>query len=118
MTDRPPPRGDGRIDLSAIDSADASRQDRVVAATLARIAANSRQSATDFSSLVMPYIRPAVAAAVLLAAVAVGTVVLADRPDPADQQQPVALLTNWADSRHVPTNGELLLAFQGYGGER
>jgi hypothetical protein len=118
MTDRSPSPA-GRIDLRGLDS-DSSREDRVVAATLARLARDpGREPMDELSTTARRYLWPAVAAAAVLVVTAAGTVIVTARPAGDDDAgQPVAMLSGWAESQHVPTNGELLLAFQGYGGER
>ena len=110
MTDRTP----GRIDLRAIERADSAQADRVIAAAMARIAASPGQQSRDVVvEWAERFTRPALIAAAVLAAVAVGTLALTDgRREPAPQ---VATLATWVESEHVPTNGELLLTFQGYG---
>lgn len=110
MTEQTP----GRIDLRAIEHADSAQADRVIAAALARIAASPGQQPRDVVvDWVERFTRPALIAAAMLAAVAIGTLALTDRrSDPAPQ---VAALATWVESQHVPTNGELLLTFQGYG---
>ena len=112
MTDEPFNRG--RIDLRAIDDSDGAHADRVVAAVMTRIrhapAQTPRDLLLEFTQRVT---RPALAAAAVLVAAAAGTVVVTG-VDRASSAPPVATLASWADARHVPTNGELLLAFQGY----
>jgi hypothetical protein len=113
-----PPGSSGRIDLRAIDSADARQADRVIAAAMSRIATSPEQYPGDtLVALAERFTRPALVAAALLAAVAIGTVAYSDAPRERDSSplaSQVATLTSWAESQHVPTNGELLLAFQGY----
>ena len=114
MTEQTP----GRIDLRAIERADSAQADRVIAAAMARIAASPGQQPRDMVvDWVERFTRPALIAAAMLAAVAIGTLALTDgRGDEPPPQ--VAALADWIESQHVPTNGELLMTFQGYGGQR
>jgi hypothetical protein len=110
MTEKDP----GRIDLRVIDDADAERADRVIAESLARIAATPQQEPYDPILIwTERYTRPALAAAAVLAAIAIGTLALTEGRGDAPPLE-VSALASWAESQHVPTNGELLLAFQGY----
>lgn len=112
MTEQPPtPR---RIDLRALNSADVVQADRVIAAAMSRISVSRVQYPRDaVAEMVARFTRPALVAAAILAAVALGTVAVTDGRRESDSPQ-VAMLANWAEAQHVPTNGELLLAFQGY----
>lgn len=112
MTEQTPPPG--RIDLRALDDADAGRADRVLAAAMSRIAASPDRPPRDvIGEVVNRFTRPALVAAAVLAAMAIGTLTLTDRG--AEPPGNETLLANWVESQHVPTNAELLLAFQGYG---
>ena len=105
-------RESGRIDLRAIDEpADPARAERVIAAAMARAAAN-RNSRSDVFATIAVYARPLLAAAAALVVIATGTLMLTQRP--AQDVQPAGVLASWAESNHVPTNGELLALFQGY----
>lgn len=110
MTDRS--TQPGRIDLRAIDEpADPLQAERVVGAAMARMAARGPAHSDVFASI-GAYSRLMLAAAAVLCAIATSTVILTSRRAAA---QPLALLASWAESQHVPTNGELLVTFQGYG---
>ena len=110
MTDIP--REPGRIDLRAIDEpADPARADRVIAAAMSRIAAD-RNSRGDVLTVIVIYARPLLAAAAALVVIATGTLMVTQPP--AADVQAASVLANWAESNHVPTNGELLAVFQGY----
>jgi negative regulator of sigma E activity len=104
--------------LRAIDSADAQQADRVIAAAMSRISASPDQYPRDtVVALAERFTRPALVAAAVLAAVAIGTVAFTNarrERDSSPEASQVATLASWAESQHVPTNGELLLAFQGY----
>ena len=114
MTDQP--HGNGRIDLRAIDGADAGQANRVIAGAMARIATAPAQEPRDVvGEFAERFSRPALAAAAVLAALAAGTVVASNRTAPDAPDTPVATLASWAGSAHVPTNAELLLTFEGYG---
>ena len=102
-----------RIDLRAIDNADPGREDRVIAATMSRIAESPQQYPRDLLlEWTERFTRPALVAAAVLAAIALGTVTLTRSHE--SQAPQVVALASWVETQHVPTNGELLLAFQGY----
>ncbi|MBA3341307.1 MAG: hypothetical protein H0T48_05680 [Gemmatimonadaceae bacterium] len=104
----------GRIDLRAIDEPeDALQADRIIAAALARSRGGPNQPRLDALESLSGYLRPMLAIAASLLIVATGTVIALGPPEPSSQ--PVAILAEWTESQHVPTNGELLVAFQGYG---
>jgi hypothetical protein len=110
MTEQKP----GRIDLRALEDGDTDRAARVIAAAMCDIAASPEQSPRDVvTDVVSRFTRPALVAAAVLAAMAVGTLVLTDRSG--DPPAGETMLASWVESQHVPTNAELLLAFQGYG---
>lgn len=105
-------REPGRIDLRAIDEpADPARAERVIAAAMSRITAD-RNSGGDALATIVIYARPLLAAAAALVVIATGTLMVTQRPAP--EYQPASVLASWAESNHVPTNGELLAVFQGY----
>lgn len=105
-------REPGRIDLSAIDTpADPFQAQRVIAGAMSRMAANCESSGDVLGSIVI-YSRPLLAAAAALLLIATGTLLTTERPAQTDQAANV--LATWTESSHVPTNGELLAAFQGY----
>jgi hypothetical protein len=123
MTDQPrtsPPGSSARIDLRAIDSADSGQADRVIAAAMSRISSSpppEQYPRDTVVALAERFTRPALLAAAVLAAVAIGTVAFTNARHERDSSpltSQVATLASWAQSQHVPTNGELLLAFQGY----
>jgi len=105
-------REPGRIDLRAIDElADPARAERVIVAAMAHVAAN-RNSRSDVFASIAICARPLLAAAAALVVIATGTLMVTQRP--AQDVQPVGVVVSWAESNHVPTNGELLAVFQGY----
>ena len=108
MTDGLSNRGEGRLDLRALDAADIpARNDAVIAAVLARVDARSANIA-----LLLRTQRRMLAVAAVRAAIAVATVAhTPNRTNAAPANDPIA---QWAQSGHVPTNGELLAAYQGY----
>lgn len=109
MTDRS--RELGRIDLRAIDEpADPLQAQRVIAAAMARMAAG--ESSGDVLASIVTYARPLLAAAAALVLVATGTLLVTHGRTQNDQ--PASVLATWAESSQLPTNGELLAAFQGY----
>ena len=56
-----------------------------------------------------------IAAAAAIVAIAGGAMLTAAPNESAPAGSVDALVATWADRQHVPTNGELLRAFQGYG---
>lgn len=105
-------REPGRIDLRAIDvPADPLQAERVIGAAISRMGAD-RESSSDVVTSIAAYARPLLAAAAALLLVATGTLIVTQRR--AETEQPANVLATWAESSHVPTNGELLAAFQGY----
>lgn len=103
----------GRVDLRAIDEpADSARADRVIAAAIARVTAGADAPGDVFAGI-EAYARPLVAIAAALLLAATGTLLLTRGGAEADTATNV--VADWALSAHVPTNGELLAAFQGYG---
>lgn len=110
MTDQS--REPGRIDLRTVDApADPLQAERVVAAAMSRMAVG-RESKGDVLASITTYSRPLLAAAAALILIATGTLILTQRE--AQTVPAEGLLATWAESSHVPTNGELLAAFQGY----
>ncbi len=105
-------REPGRIDLRAIDTpADPFQADRVIAAAMSRMAADG-ESRGDVLGSIAIYSRPLLAAAAALLVIATGTLITTQGPSQTEQAANV--LATWTESSHVPTNGELLAAFQGY----
>jgi hypothetical protein len=112
MTDQTPPPG--RIDLRTLDDAHAGRADRVIRAAMSRIATSPEQAPRDaVAEVASRFTRPAIVAAAVLAAIAIGTLALTHRASASPA--PETLLASWVESQHVPTNAELLQAFEGYG---
>src|SRR5205814_7571067 len=110
MTD--PTRPLGRVDLRGID-ADESAADRVIGRAMDEIRSNPSRAVTQPLVEVDRYLRPALMAAAVLAAIAAGIVATTNARS-ADDTPAITTLASWAETRHVPTNGELLVAFQGY----
>jgi hypothetical protein len=104
MTD--PRESIGRVDLRALDlERDQTRENNLVAGVMARL----QPRPPDVIPLLMVRRYLAIGAAVLAAIAAL--TVLQSRGRDADGD---ALLMTWTTSGHVPTNGELLAAYQGY----
>jgi hypothetical protein len=104
------------VDLSPIDLfPDPTREDRVVALAMARIRASRavverRHVLGDVAALW----RPALAAASVIAAlagIAISTTPVPQGAAPAEQLR--SRLLEWAQSGHVPSNGELIAMFAG-----
>ena len=105
-------REPGRIDLRAIDEpADPLQAERVIAAAMSRIVADGESSGDVLASIGV-YARPLLATAAALVLIATGTLIVTQSRTPTDQS--ASMLASWAETSHVPTNGELLAAFQGY----
>jgi hypothetical protein len=104
---------DARIDLSAIDpfeaGAGAGLEDRVVSAAMLRVRAAPRSAMDDLARLW----RPGLAAAAVFTTLAIGS--LFARSTPVANDSTEADVMQWVASEHVPSNGELLVAFNGYG---
>ena len=102
----------GRVDLSALeDSGDFTAvADRVITPALARFIA-MRQG--GFIGTLRGFAMPMLAAAVVVMAIGLGALIsVTTAPRRGD---PAVLLAQWIEAEHVPTNGELLFTFQGYG---
>jgi hypothetical protein len=102
----------GRTDLRALDSSGdfTDVADRVVAPALARFIAMRRDG---FASTLRGFAMPMLVAAGVVMAIGLGALAMVtDAPRAGD---PAVLLAQWIEAEHVPTNGELLFTFQGYG---
>jgi hypothetical protein len=109
MTD--PQAPEGRLDLRVLDADhDPDRSDVVIGAVMSRIAATSQPR--DDLAIMRRYQRLALAAAAVLAAIATAAVVAAPRRS--QLAAPTDVIASWTETQHVPTNGELLAAYQGY----
>jgi hypothetical protein len=98
---------DGRLDLRALDAApDAAREDRVVAATLARL-----RPRDDATLPLLAWRRYAFLVAAVLAAIALVSLLAARPRDGASGEYQLA---DWLQTGHVPSNGELLAVYHGY----
>jgi len=102
---------DERLDLSALDAGDDPVRTN---ALIARIGARARAvSQLDGDVVALRRARRALAATTAVLIAMAATIVFSTRREivttPAGD--PIA---SWAESRHVPTNGELLAVFQGY----
>ena len=111
MTDRQPL---GRIDLRAIDEPTDPRQaDRVIGNVLRQVLSKNPVGPADLLSRLGGLIRPAIAAAaILLFGASVTLRRMNDRS--AGTPPPLTSVWSWAEAGRVPTNGELLAAFEGY----
>jgi hypothetical protein len=114
MTDEPTPLG--RVDFHAIaDDPEFANVERVMAAVLrARSlrAPSAKRFHHDVFSALGRRARPLAAAAAVLLAASLATLALIPRTPASAPQHTLA---TWVQSNHVPTNGELLSTFQGYG---
>lgn len=103
-------RDDERIDLSALGGPDLVRADAVIAKAMTRIGATSPMPEPLVAELA-GWLRPGLAAAVIL--FALGMVLARPRPAAEDVVSAEARVLEWAESGHVPSNGELLATFRG-----
>ncbi|HEV7596277.1 MAG TPA: hypothetical protein VGO33_14865 [Gemmatimonadaceae bacterium] len=111
MTDNLHP---GRIDLRVLDeSAGAPNPDTLIPAVIAASARFRNADVRDDFQQFRDYVRPALLAAGTLVAMAVGTVRSIPSENPSET--PIKAVADWTGSHHLPSNGDLLLAFQGYG---
>src|SRR5215210_1925983 len=110
--ENPPPTD--RLDLSAL-APDAADSERVIGVVLASLASRPQRTvapAHDVLAIVgrhLPRTWIAAAAAVAI----IGSTVVVSRTQ-ARAEPVTSTLAAWAAQQHVPTNGELLVAFQGY----
>ena len=111
MTETPGKRGQPRLDLRALDLGENhSRADAVMRAVLERI--TTRASQPEWQEWMARTQRGLAAAAAGLLLLA-GALVFAERRRDTGVEL-TELIETWVISSHVPTNGELLSAYQGY----
>jgi alpha-D-ribose 1-methylphosphonate 5-phosphate C-P lyase len=109
IDDRTP--NEGRLDLRVLDAgADDARREALIRAVANRLADVPRAAADELTRLLRVR-RRLLAVAAVLAGVAAATVLANPRRSPAVPADPIS---TWAQTSHVPTNGELLAVFQGY----
>lgn len=112
MTDDPRDPEHGRIDLRVVDEPPISaRADRVIASAMSRARWRGGPREDVVAGLLV-YARPVLAAAAVLLILVAGALRL--EPERQSSASSASVLTNWAEAGHVPTNGELLMAFHGY----
>jgi hypothetical protein len=115
MTDSRNQQEEGRVDLRVFEPSD-SQSDRVIGKVIAALATRSQgapPSGPDALEIVGRYLPPAWIAAAALLVIASSVAVVAKR-GPAESTSIDGTVATWASQDHVPTNGELLSAFQGY----
>lgn len=115
MTDSRDQPDESRVDLRALEPSD-SQADRVIGKVMAALAARPQgapPSRSDALEIVGRYLPPAWIAAAALLVIASSVAVVAKR-GPAESTSIEATVATWASQDHVPTNAELLSAFQGY----
>lgn len=111
MTDGIGDRDAERLDLRELDLvADRSREDAAVQAVLARITARPIQQ--EWWAWMARAQRGLAAAAVVFVLLAASLVLTGRGSD--TQGDLATLIESWVTSGQVPTNGELLTAYQGY----
>ena len=104
----------GRVDFRAISGdPEFADVDRVMAAVWRRHSAERAPLRPTVVTTIVAHSRTLVAAAAILIAIATLTISLPQRDGLT--VAPEAALASWAQTNHVPTNAELLLAFRGYG---
>ena len=97
-----------RLDLRALDAADdASRTDALVRSVMAKV--ERRPRADDLRDL-RRYRSVLAAAAVVFTSIAL----LSTFARPRGAEHTADVIAEWARGGHVPTNAELLAAYQGY----
>jgi len=102
----------GRIDLRAIDEpTDTGQMDRVVANALRHLTSADLVRKAGLLDGVGVWARPAIAAAVIVAVGATAVIRWTDTRSPVPT---IRSLSAWTEAGRVPTNGELLTAFEGY----
>ena len=100
-----------RLDLRALDVAeDPARSDRMVQAVLERVTTPRARPVESWEWMVRVQRRAAAVAAVLL--LVAGAILFTGRETRSDGLN--QLIEEWVISNHVPTNGELLVAYKGY----
>jgi hypothetical protein len=98
-----------RLDLRVLDAADdKSRTDALVRSVMAQV--ERRPRADDLREL-RRYRSVLAAAAAVFACIALLSTLARSRRA---EIQPVDVIAQWARDGHVPTNAELLAAYQGY----
>ena len=110
--ERPP---SDRIDLAVL-APDVEESERVIGAVMARLASRPQYAPgpapLGVLEIIGRYLAPRwIAAAAALVVFASLAGIAANRRAASTAHTAIA---TWADRQHVPTNGELLLAFQGY----
>lgn len=103
-----PPADPGRLDLRALGLPGDGAADAAIAAIMRRV-----HGARAIEPL-LRLRRVMLVAAVILVAVALATVRSPDDAPDVPTPGGAELLAAWAESSHVPTNGELLMAVHGY----
>jgi hypothetical protein len=104
----------GRIDLRVLDDARATPNPDVLARiVIARSDRFPNARARDDLQRLRRYVRPALLAAGVLVAMAIGAVRTTSLESA--RATPITTIAGWTESHHLPSNGELLVAFEGYG---
>lgn len=108
-------RDDGRIDLTALGRSNPAQADSVVGAAMSRIRARTPEREPLLADLA-GWWRPGLAAAAAIVLCTLGIVLARQRAGSgnAPPASVEARVLDWAESGYVPSNGELLTAFQGY----
>ncbi len=104
----------GRIDLRAIaEDPQFANVNRIMTDILGRSAGSLGAPRQDVFAVLVAHSRPLATAAAILLTTSMVALALPSgrRPSVA----PEVKLAEWAQSNHVPTNAELLIAFEGYG---
>jgi hypothetical protein len=105
-----------RVDLRALASTDV-QADRVIGGVMSRLATRPQivePPPSDVLTIVGRHFPPAWIAAAAALAIAASAAVVASRRNEAAATSIDMTVATWAAQQHVPTNAELLAAFQGY----
>jgi len=110
MTESPDP---GRMDLRPIEEGLHPDADRIISNAIRINAIRRARSRSGLIGELHAFARPLIAAAAIILILAATSLALT--PLPTQPARPDVVLAHWARTNHVPTNGELLFAFEGYG---
>ena len=101
-----------RLDLRALDAADdPSRTDALVRSVMAQV---ERRPRTDDLRELRRYRSVLAAAAAVFASIALLSTFTRSRRAETHSAHAADVIAQWARDSHVPTNAELLAAYQGY----
>ena len=111
-----PPDPPDPVDLRALEPTDA-QADRVIGGVMAQLGTHPQiveRAPADVLEIVGRYFPPVWIAAAAALAIAGSAAAVASRRNEAEATSIDMTVATWAAQQHVPTNAELLAAFQGY----